>query len=146
LFTAFPTLSKVFVNGEETAFDAYNIGGSNYFKLRDLAYVLDGTEKQFEIGWDEKNNAISLASGKPYTSVGGEMSNRGENSKTATPTTSKIYLDGKKINLTAYNIGGNNYFKLRDLGQALDFGVDWDGANNAIIINKMLPSSYTNFS
>jgi len=28
-----------------------------------------------------------------------------------------------------------NYFKLRDLGQALDFGVEWDGKNDVIIIN-----------
>jgi len=30
--------------------------------------------------------------------------------------------------MAAYNIAGNNYFKLRDLGQAVNFGVDWDGA------------------
>ena len=30
---------------------------------------------------------------------------------------------------------GNNYFKLRDIGRALDFSVEWDGANNAIIID-----------
>ena len=45
--------------GEKKAFDAYNIEGSNYFKLRDLAYVLNGTDKQFEVGWDAAANAIS---------------------------------------------------------------------------------------
>ena len=135
-FKAIPTPSKVLVNGKETAFDAYNINGNNYFKLRDLAYVLSGTIKQFEVGWDGKNNAISLTSDKPYTSVGGEMAlkEKREN-KTATPTTSKIYLDGKKVSLTAYNIDGNNYFKLRDIGQVFDFGVDWDGKNNTIVID-----------
>ncbi|NMA51922.1 MAG: hypothetical protein GX949_02795, partial [Peptococcaceae bacterium] len=29
-----PTASSVLVNGKQTAFDAYNIGGNNYFKLR----------------------------------------------------------------------------------------------------------------
>ena len=33
---ATPTASTVLVNGEKKAFDAYNIEGSNYFKLRDL--------------------------------------------------------------------------------------------------------------
>ena len=47
--TAKPTESNVLVNGVSKSFDAYNINGSNYFKLRDLAYVLNGTEKQFEI-------------------------------------------------------------------------------------------------
>jgi len=133
--TANPTSHKVFVNGEETAFDAYNIDGNNYFKLRDLANVLSGTEKQFEVGWDAATNAVTLTSGKAYTKVGGEMTGKGSGNQTAVPTTSKIYLDGKEIQFTAYNIGGSNYFKLRDVGQAFDFGVDWDGAKNTIIID-----------
>ena len=114
---------------------------NNYFKLRDLAFVLSGTEKQFEVGWDEKNNAISLTSGKQYTVVGGEMVGKGEGAKIPVPTTSKIYLDGKEISFTAYNIGGNNYFKLRDIGQAFDFGVTWDGTKNTIVIDTS--KSYT---
>jgi hypothetical protein len=51
------------VNGQSVAFNAYNIDGNNYFKLRDLAYALNGTEKQFEVGWDGAANAISLTSG-----------------------------------------------------------------------------------
>ena len=133
--TASPTASKVLVNGKETSYDAYNIGGNNFFMLRDLAYTLSGSAKQFEVGWDAANNAISLTSGKPYTPVGGEMAGKGAGNKSGTPTSSKIYLDGKLVQFTAYNIGGNNYFKLRDIGQAFDFGVDWDGAKNTIAID-----------
>ena len=32
-------------------------------------------------------------------------------------------------------ISGNNYFKLRDIGQMFDFGVDWDSARNTIVID-----------
>ena len=130
-----PTSSTVLVNGENIAFDAYNINGNNYFKLRDLAYILSGTEKQFEASWDGANNAIVLTSDKPYTAVGGEMTGKGAEDKTPTPTNSKIIMDGKEVQFTAYNIEGNNYFKLRDIGAAFDFGVDWDGANNTIVIN-----------
>jgi len=63
------------------------------------------------------------------------MTGKGGSDQTAVPTTSKIYLDGKEVQFDAYNIGGSNYFKLRDVGQALDFGVDWDGEINTIIIN-----------
>jgi len=132
---ATPTASNVIVNGKNTAFDAYNINGSNYFKLRDLAYALNGTAKQFEVGFDGTKNAISLTSGKPYTKVGGEMTGKSSGGRTAAPTSSKIYLDGKEVNLTAYNIDGNNYFKLRDIGQAFNFGVTWDGARNTIAID-----------
>lgn len=133
--TAIPTASTVMVNGKQVAFDAYNIGGNNFFKLRDMAYVLSGSEKQFEVTWDGAKNAINLVSGTPYTAVGGEMAAKGDGNKQATPTTSVIYLDGVQVTLTAYNIGGNNYFKLRDLGQAFDFEVDWDAAAATIVID-----------
>lgn len=129
-----PTASTVLVNGKSVAFDAYNINDNNYFKLRDLAYTLSGTEAQFEVGWDAAKNAISLASSKAYSAVGGEMEGKGSGNKTPIATTSKIYLDGKEVTFTAYNIDGNNYFKLRDVGAAFDFNVSWDGANNTIAI------------
>jgi hypothetical protein len=133
--TAKPTASTVLVNSQNIAFDAYNIEDSNYFKLRDLAFVLNGTEKQFEVGWNGANNVITLTSKQPYTAAGGEMTDKGAGDKTPTPTSSKIYLDGKEVTFTAYNIGGNNYFKLRDIGAAFDFGVTWDGAKNTIVID-----------
>src|SRR5690606_9905822 len=68
-----PTSSKVLVNGNAVQFDAYNINGNNYFKLRDFAQAVNNTEKNFEVTWDGKNNAINLISNKPYTSVGGEL-------------------------------------------------------------------------
>lgn len=42
---------------------------------------------------------------------------------TAEPSWSPIYVDGQKVNMTAYNIAGNNYVKLRDIGQAVGFNV-----------------------
>jgi len=130
-----PTTSKVLVNGKAVEFDAYNINGNNYFKLRDLAQALNNTEKNFEVTWDGENNAINLISNKPYTAVGGELVKGDGKVKVATPTTSKIYKDGEEISLTAYNINGNNYFKLRDIAKAFDIGVTWDGATNTVGID-----------
>jgi alpha-tubulin suppressor-like RCC1 family protein len=130
-----PATAAVIVNGTPVAFDAYNIGDNNYFKLRDIAYTLRGTAKRFSVGWDKITDAITLSSGWPYVDIGGEMAGKGEGEKTAVPTTSRIFLDGVSVQLTAYNIGGNNYFKLRDIGQAFDFGVTWDAAAGAIIID-----------
>jgi len=130
-----PTRSTVRVNGEALTFDAYNIGGSNYFKLRDLAFVLSGTAKQFEVAWDAGIQTIFLYSGYPYTPVGGEMAVPGTQNAPPVPTSARICLDGREVALTAYNIGGNNYFKLRDIGQALDFGVDWDAEGNTVLID-----------
>jgi hypothetical protein len=133
--SAVPTASTVLVNGSPTAFDAYNIAGNNYFKLRDLAYVLNGTAKQFEVGWNAAANAISLTSGRPYTSVGGEMAGKGGGAQTPAATNAQITLDGGNVAFDAYNIGGNNYFKLRDVAESFDFGVAWDGAQNTVVID-----------
>jgi len=133
--TATPTASTVLVNGESVAFDAYLIEDNNYFKLRDLAFILNGTEKQFNVGWDGAANAITLTSGQPYTAVGGEMEGKGSGALTPVPTSAKIIKDGAEISFTAYNIGNNNFFRLRDIGAAFDFGVDWDGARNTIVID-----------
>ena len=130
-----PTASTVLVNGVPVAFDAYNINDNNYFKLRDLAYVLTDTEKCFEVDWDGEKQAISLTSGQAYTVVGGEMEGKGSGVKTPVPSNARVYLDGDEILLTAYNIDGNNYFKLRDIGGVFDFGVDWDGAAQTIAID-----------
>lgn len=136
-FTAKPTSSSIYVDGKLTVFKAYTINGNNYFKLRDIAMVLRGTEKQFDVVYIPATNAIEMFSGKAYTSVGGEMAvPDGKTVTNATTTISKIYLDGTEVILTAFTISGNNYFKLRDIGALYDFGVTWDGTVNAIRIDS----------
>ena len=39
---------------------------------------------------------------------------------TATLSTQPIYVDGQRVSMTAYSIGGNNYVRLRDIGKAVD--------------------------
>lgn len=46
---------------------------------------------------------------------------------TAVPSNHVFYVDGRQVSLTAYEIGGNNYLRLRDIGQAVGFNVYWDG-------------------
>lgn len=132
---AYPTSSTVKVDGKAVAFDAYNINDNNYFKLRDIAKVLDGTDKQFNVLWDGAKNSIMLTSGESYDAVGGELATGSQTVKDAIPTTSSVYVDNKLENFTAYNIKDNNYFKLRDIGDKLDFGVTWDGATNTVNID-----------
>jgi hypothetical protein len=133
--SAAPTVSKVLVNGTATSFDAYNINGNNYFKLRDLATAVNSSKKQFEVTFDAAKNAIDLKSNSAYTKVGGEMTKSDGVAKNAVLTTSKIYKDGAEQKLTAYNIGGNNYFKLRDIAQAFNIGVTFDIKTNTISID-----------
>lgn len=130
------TKSKVIVNGEEIKFEAYRIEDNNYFKLRDIALILNGTSSNFEVGWDRSQNSINLISGNKYTPAGGELKTpKNMELKEAALSSSKIMLNNKEVKLKAYTIEGNNYFKLRDLGDALGFFVDWDQRESSIIIN-----------
>ena len=133
--TAQPTASTVYIDGRAVAFEAYTIAGSNYFKLRDLAYALGGTPKQFAVGYDEATKAVTLTSGGAYTAVGSEMQKGDGKPKTASPTQSKIYLDGRELSLTVYTIGGSNFFKLRDLMEVLNVYVGYDEPTRAITLD-----------
>ena len=53
--------------------------------------------------------------------------------KTAEPSQDIIYINGGNINAQAYKIDGSNYFKLRDLGKALNFYVGWTAGQGVYI-------------
>lgn len=135
--SALPTSSRVLVNGAEIAFEAYNIEGSNYFRLRDVAMALNGTEKQFSVYWQEgaANLIITLTSGRAYEPVGGELTPGDGAAKTAAESAFTVYLDGSQVALRSYLIGGSTFFRLRDLGRVLDFGVGYDAETGTVSVN-----------
>ncbi|MBR5468483.1 MAG: family 10 glycosylhydrolase [Firmicutes bacterium] len=135
--TAVSTNSKVLVDGVETKFEAYNIDGYNYFKLRDIAFALNGSEKQFDTLWDEKVKAINVKTGVPYTVAGGELKGGNGKNKTAVTSTALLYVNGKYVEAEAYNINDMNYYKLRDVAKAVDFAVVWSEALNSVGIVSM---------
>ncbi|MCI1768578.1 MAG: MBL fold metallo-hydrolase [Mageeibacillus sp.] len=118
------------------SFQVYNIGGSNYFRLRDIAYVLSGTESKFSVVWDAGSNGISVTAGEDYTADGTEMSVGRDMSSTAVPSRQSLTINGEAANLAPYNIGGTNFFRLRELGAALSFGVSYDAAENSVAITS----------
>ena len=55
---------------------------------------------------------------------------------TATFSSQPIYVDGQRISMIAYSIGGSNYVRLRDIGRAVNFGVTYDAATNSVHIDS----------
>lgn len=129
-----PTRHNIYVDGVKVNGAAYTINGNNYFKLRDLAAMVNGTEKQFEVTWDENAKAIGLLSNKPYTLVGGEMGAVSAAKQNASPSKASVSKDGVKANYAGYTINSNNYYKLRDVFQDMNIGVKWDEANQRVDI------------
>lgn len=134
---ATPTQSTVLVDGTSVSFQAYNIDGYNYFKLRDLGKVLSGTSKQFEVGYDSVKKSVAIITGKSYTAVGGELSTVKDSApQNAIKSQATVMINGAEANLTAYLIGGNNYFKLRDIAAEINFNVSYDSYAKTICIDS----------
>ena len=132
-----PSTHVVTVDGERVDPQGYNINGYNFYKLRDIAYILNGTDSQFNVTWDGANNRIVLTDDAAYQEVGGEMtSSVSAEIKNVSESDSTIVLDGKTLSLTGYRINGNNYYKIRDVGSALGFSVDFDPETEIVLIGS----------
>lgn len=139
--TASPTNDKLEVNGNAADPTVYKINGSNYFKIRDVAALLNGTEKQFAVGYDGSKNAVTATTGQGYARQPGDLAGApAGGSQPAEPSNDAIYVDGQKITAEVYKINGSNYFKLRDLGKALNFYVGWS-ADRGMYIETNKPYS-----
>ncbi len=57
----------------------------------------------------------------------------------ATLSTNRILVDGQEVRLTAYNINGNNYVKLRDIGEQVGFNVCWDSDAKCVQVESGKP-------
>ena len=57
----------------------------------------------------------------------------------ATLSTNRVLVDGQEVHLTAYNINGNNYVMLRDVGKTVGFEVYWDGDAKCVQVESGKP-------
>ena len=100
--------------------------------------ALNGTEKSFEVQWDDSIKAIKMIPSSGYTQVGGELSISDDLIiKRAVVSTNLLYLNQQKIELEIYNIDGNSYFKLRDIAKTFNFNVSWNQETQTIDINTL---------
>ena len=58
---------------------------------------------------------------------------------TAQQSSQKIVVDGKPVQIEAYSIGGSNYCKLRDVGRAVGFAVEYNALTNTVEITTTEP-------
>ena len=141
--TAVARTQAVKLDGRDVEFQCYavkNAAGdeTNYVKVRDLAQALNGTKAQFNVDWDGR---ISITSDTPYVAVGGEGTTpySGDQPYRLVSNT-PVSFNGSSVNLTSFSIsyqgGGYTYYKLRDLGQLLNFNVTWNGSSIIVESDK----------
>lgn len=129
---AAPSTMQITLDGKLIGLSGYEIADNNYFKLRDLAYALRETDSRFAVDFD--GQTITLGTGKDYVPVGGEMTGTATVEVGAKRKEDALRINQQLVTLTGYEIEGYNYFKLRDLGDALDFDVDFDAPSRTVIL------------
>lgn len=138
--TAYASTQAVEVDGKKIEFQMYalrdaNGNATNYVKLRDVAHVLNGTPAQFSVGWD---GSIRVTTGQPYADTGAEMTTPYSGNRAYRTGSGAVLVDGKPASLEAIVLtddkgGDYTYFKLRDLGTALGFTVDWSAQRGVMV-------------
>jgi hypothetical protein len=130
------------VDGVDKVFEVYSIEGADYYKLRDLAYVVNGTGSQFSISYDAAKKAIFCTTGEAYAPVGGELvvgADRGD----AVQSSWSLTVDGKAVKLTGYILGGNHFFKLSDMANALKFNASVDETAGTVTVKSIKKADHS---
>ena len=131
---AAPSTHSIYLNGLPVAVEGYAIDGNNYFKLRDLAKILAGTNKEFEVSWNNVAKRIDLTTSKAYTAVGGELAAIDAGKQEAKASNAVVYKDGALENYKGYTINENNYYMLRDIADSMGIDIEWDGTTKRVDI------------
>lgn len=127
---------NVKVKDENYKVPAYTINGNNHFRLRDIAYILNGTEKQFNVvPYQNKVSLLTYEGMSTYKPVGGELKKVSTRDKEATPSQLKYNLDGSSIYPSSYTIDGEDFIDIEELAEIDNFGISWDDKTSTIVID-----------
>ena len=134
--TVYARTQNIDIDGRSVTFQTYatvtpdpEVGTreTNYVRLRDVAYALNGTAAQFSVDWD---GSVQIVPHSAYIPNGSEMSAPFTGDRTYTKTSAATKVNGQSVPLSAFcltdeHFGSYTYYKLRDLGQVLGFDVSW---------------------
>lgn len=145
--TAYANTQSVLLDGRSVEFQTYALkdskgGVTNYVKLRDLAYCLNGTRAQFSVDWTA--GQITLTSGQPYAPNGSELSTPFSGDRTYSVGKNSTVVGGAARNIASIVLtddrgGAYTYYQLRDMGRNLGFNVSY--INGQVVINTNEPYS-----
>ena len=140
-YEAIPMQQTIFLDGEPLEIEAYNIGGSNYFKLQDIAFILSGTPAQFDVAVAQDAAVLMIRRGMEFSGIGFEgLTAPGEEIKTAYPYEQVIYLEDERIPQhlapASFSIEREHYLRLRDLSDYIGFIVQYEAEYDIIMLHS----------
>ena len=127
------TVQRVEVLGvplDLSAYTVYDADGyaTNYVRLRDVAWALQFTTDRFSVDFD---GSTLITTGGAYAPTGEEMTYPDNQGAAVRSYTAVLTVDGEGVQKPAVLVtppggqDGSFYYKLRDLGEAIGFDVEW---------------------
>lgn len=124
-----PSDQEIHLNDRGVEISGVKHNGFNYYRLRDLAYILKDTRAQFEVGYDKEKKMIVIETKTLYT---GDKIDPAKLGESLSVVDIPISIDKNLTHLEVVNVSGYNYFRLRDLGTLVGFEVNYNSENKRI--------------
>lgn len=129
-----PVTSSIVVDGKRMQMSGFNISDNTYYKLRDIAYLLNGTNKQFDVVYDMEKSAIVMQPGKSYLREENEEGASDIKDMKLEEKQVDLYLKDEYHQFMGYMIHGNTYIKIRDLVTLLEMEIEWSNETKEITL------------
>lgn len=143
-YGAKPTTQTFVVNNQVVDCLAYNIGGYNYFKLRDVLRGLDNTGDKHNVRYHAADRLVEVVPGEAYVDEAGKG---GKDAGGEVPDSqvvmgeAKIKINGVTANVKSCNIAGYNYLQIRSLGKVLSKQVGYDDQRRIVHVGNYNPAA-----
>lgn len=139
--TVTTTKQQVYLNQEDITRYAigYNVNQSNYYRLRDLQGILNKTDKQFKIKYENKGAYGDIFIIRNQADAGVETIERYPTLKNLRVSVGqdKVYIDNVYTDVNSYKINGENYYKLRDICNLLGVTVNYNHETNSVELHTI---------
>lgn len=143
-YGAKPTTQTFVVNNQVVDCLAYNIGGYNYFKLRDVLKGLNNTGDKHNVRYHAADRLVEVVPGEAYVDEAGKG---GKDAGGEVPDSqvvmgeAKIKINGVTANVKSCNIASYNYLQIRSLGKVLSKQVGYDEQRRIVHVGNYNPAA-----
>lgn len=118
--------ATVTVDGQEIEIDVYEVDDEVFFKIRDIAQMLVGTDEEFEVTWNETFELIDIYPGQEYTVTGREFitTAQEEAALIALDTAPDLFKEKSSTRVNGYVINDENFYNIEKFADMFDFYID----------------------
>ena len=126
------TFQEVLLDGVKIELGAYLINQRNYVKLRDVAAILAATDAKYNVDFDKEKKQVVIKTGEAYEKQEKDLTPLAKGKQVAVISEQNFMFNGEEKAVETALINQNNYLQLRQLGELVGFGVNYNKETKAI--------------